>query len=149
MSRAYKVRPATAEQVAELRRLGYQKVSLIYSKEEADRILTRLREEVPLMSHQQRKEAMQATAWEKGKNLIHLGYEIEAHPTEPYSYIVTRPFGAAVKTASGDLVSAYIVKLGADPEQDECTCDYGNAPGVILPCCHVWGVRRFVGEVKS
>lgn len=149
MSRAVKVRPATAEQIATLRKLGYQKISLVYSKDEADRLIAKLREEVPPMSNPQRKEQMQATAWEKGKNLIALGYVIEWHPTEPHTLIVTRPGGRAVKTASGDMVNYYIVTLAAEKERDACTCDYGNAPGVILPCCHVWGVRRFLGEVEA
>ncbi len=149
MSRAVKVRPATSEQIATLRRLGYQKLSLVYSKDEADRIITRLREELPPMSNPQRKEQMQATAWEKGKNLIALGYVIEWHPTEPHTFRVIRPGGRAVKTAGGDMVSEYLVTLAAEKEEDACTCDYGNAPGVILPCCHVWGVRRFLGEVQE
>lgn len=149
MSRtAYAAKPATAQQIATLRRLGYAKISLVYSTQEAERIIARLREELPPMSSPQRKEAMQETAYHKGKRLLTLGYTIERHATEPYTYVVTRPSGKAVKTASGDMVSQYLVTLGATPEQDACTCDYGNAPGVILPCCHTWGVRRFIGEVK-
>lgn len=42
---------------------------------------------------------------------------------------------------------SYLVTLGAVAEEDTCTCNYANCPGSLLPCCHVVGVRKELGEV--
>jgi hypothetical protein len=99
-------------------------------------------------SRLQQREQAQATAWAKGLRLSELGYTFQAHETEPHTTIVTRPGGRFTKTASGDFVNHYLVTLGAVAEEDACSCDYANAPGSLLPCCHVVGVRRALGEIQ-
>jgi hypothetical protein len=103
--------------------------------------------EVVSQSRLQQREQAQATAWAKGLRLRELGYTFQAHESEPYTTIVTRPGGRFTKTASGDFVNHYLVTLAVEPDEDTCTCDYANCPGSLLPCCHVVGVRRELGEI--
>ena len=149
MSRAVKARAATNQQIATLRSLGYQKLSLVYSSDEAERLIAKLREEVPPLSTAQRQEQARGTAWHKGQNLLALGYRFETHPTEPYTVICHRPNGEYTKTASRDRVNHYLIKLGATKEGDECSCDYFTAPGHANPCCHLIGFWKWCESLEK
>jgi hypothetical protein len=104
--------------------------------------------EVVSQSRLQQREQAQATAWAKGKRLRELAYTFQAHESEPHTTIVTRRGGRFTKTASGDYVNHYLVTLAVEPDEDECTCCYFNAPGSLRPCAHIIGVRRELGEIQ-
>lgn len=100
------------------------------------------------LSRHQRKEARQETSYRKGKALLVRGYHLQQNPRDIYHWIVTRPNGAYVKTASGDYVNRYNVRLGATEAEDTCDCDGFCIIGEgLTPCSHLWGVRLNGGAV--
>jgi hypothetical protein len=121
-------KPATPEQIAELRALGYTKLSLVYSPEEAERILSRLRAE---KAAQEAKQAPAlVTAWQKGESLLDAqGYSVHEMPGT---------HGVCYEVHGG--AEVYHVCIGSKEAAYGCTCPDGAWHGDKRPCKHFLGV---------
>ena len=99
-------------------------------------------------SRHQRRESRQETSYRLGKAILKRGYHLQQSKSNPYHWIVTRPNGAYVRTASGDYVNRYNVRLGATEAEDTCDCDGFCIIGEgLTPCSHLWGIRLHGGAV--
>ena len=128
----YRVKPAAPAQLAELRALGYTgSLSLVYSHEEAERLLIHLRAEKAAREAQEAKQKpLLLTAWQKGESqLDHHGYTVLEMPGTG---------GVCYEVIGG--AEPYHVCIDQRKAEYGCSCPDGILRGDKRPCKHFLAV---------
>jgi hypothetical protein len=116
---AYCKRPATNEQIGELRALGYEKLSLVYSYDRAEELLATWREKAQKAREKAEAATRLLNAWERGEDLLRQGYTVSYSDAERLCFVVERP--RPVSNPDGPTV-AYNVCLSPSGNLPPCDC---------------------------